>query len=58
MARKSPEPPSSGRCRGAFTASETFDVGIDLGSPMSLAYCDRAPFAFNEKISEVKVELK
>ncbi|MFZ4703386.1 MAG: hypothetical protein ACOYMG_25370, partial [Candidatus Methylumidiphilus sp.] len=24
-----------------FTASETFDVGVDLGSPVSLAYFDR-----------------
>jgi arylsulfatase len=28
-----------------FTASETFDVGIDLGSPVALDYHDRAPFA-------------
>ncbi len=27
---------------GAFTASESFDVGIDLGSPVSLEYFDRA----------------
>ena len=26
---------------GAFTASETFDVGVDLGSPVSLNYFDR-----------------
>jgi arylsulfatase len=26
----------------AFTASETFDVGVDLGSPVSLEYFDRA----------------
>ena len=30
----------------AFTASETFDVGVDLGSPVSLDYFDRRPFAF------------
>jgi hypothetical protein len=42
----------------AFTASETFDVGIDLGSPVSLDYFDRRPFAFNGKINEVRVELK
>ena len=28
---------------GAFTASESFDVGLDLGSPVSLDYFDRAP---------------
>ncbi|MCI0632562.1 MAG: sulfatase-like hydrolase/transferase, partial [Actinobacteria bacterium] len=42
----------------AFTASETFDVGVDLGSPVSLAYFDRAPFAFDGRITDVKVDLK
>jgi arylsulfatase len=42
----------------AFSASETFDVGVDLGSPVSLDYFDRRPFAFNGTIKEVKVELK
>ena len=28
----------------AFTASETFDVGTDLGSPVSRDYFDRRPF--------------
>jgi arylsulfatase len=42
----------------AFTASETFDVGIDLGSPVSIEYFDRRPFAFNGKIHEVRVEMK
>ena len=41
----------------AFTASETFDVGIDLGSPVSLRYHKKAPFKFNGKIKSVKVEL-
>ena len=43
---------------GAFTASETFDVGVDLGSPVSLDYFDRAPFKFDGKIEKVTVELK
>ena len=43
---------------GAFTASETFDVGVDLGSPVSLTYFDRAPFKFDGKIDKVVVELK
>jgi arylsulfatase len=43
---------------GAFTASETFDVGIDLGSPVSLDYFDRAPFKFEGKMKTVAVELK
>jgi arylsulfatase len=42
----------------AFTASETFDVGTDLGSPVSLDYEERRPFAFNGAIEGVKVELK
>ena len=42
----------------AFTASETFDVGVDLGSPVSLDYFDRRPFRFDGKIASVKVQLK
>jgi hypothetical protein len=43
---------------GAFTASESFDVGVDLGSTVSLVYDERRPFAFSGKINSVKVELK
>ena len=43
---------------GAFSASETFDVGIDLGSPVSFDYFDRAPFAFDGKIGAVTVDLR
>jgi arylsulfatase A-like enzyme len=42
----------------AFTASETFDVGVDLGSPVSLDYFDRRPFRFNGKIDSVRVDLR
>jgi arylsulfatase A-like enzyme len=42
----------------AFTASETLDVGIDLGSPVSLDYFDRRPFQFDGNIKSVHVELK
>jgi len=42
----------------AFTASETFDVGTDLGSPVSLDYFDRRPFRFDGKIENVGVALK
>lgn len=41
-----------------FTASETFDVGVDLGSPVARDYFERAPFKFTGKISKVQVELK
>ena len=42
----------------AFSASETFDVGVDLGSPVSLDYFERRPFAFGGRINTVDVELK
>jgi hypothetical protein len=42
----------------AFTASETFDVGIDLGSPVSLNYFERRPFEFDGQIENVTVELR
>ena len=42
----------------AFTASETFDVGVDLGSPVSRDYFERRPFKFSGKIEKVRVELK
>ncbi|MCY1444803.1 hypothetical protein D9M71_612890 [compost metagenome] len=38
-----------------FTASETFDVAEDLGSPVALDYFERAPFAFNGKVNSVQV---
>ena len=37
------------------TASETFDVGADLGSPVALDYYDRAPFRFNGKIEKIHI---
>jgi arylsulfatase len=42
----------------AFTASESFDVGTDLGSPVSRDYYDRRPFAFTGKIQKVTVALR
>ncbi|MEI6865606.1 arylsulfatase [Flavicella sp.] len=41
----------------AFSASETFDVGIDLGSPVSFEYFEKAPFKFNGKINSVNITL-
>ncbi len=40
---------------GTFTASETFDVGADLGSPVALDYYDRSPFKFNGKIEKIHI---
>jgi arylsulfatase len=42
----------------AFTATETFDVGVDLGSTVALDYFDRRPFKFEGKITRLDVELK
>jgi arylsulfatase len=42
----------------AFTATETFDVGVDLGSPVSVNYSDRRPFELDGKIHQVRVELQ
>ncbi|MGO4836665.1 arylsulfatase, partial [Rhizobiaceae sp. 2RAB30] len=39
-----------------FTANDAFDVGRDSYSPVSLAYFDRKPFAFNGTIQHLKVE--
>jgi hypothetical protein len=39
-----------------FTASETFDVGMDLGSPVALDYHERAPFKFNGKIEKIHIK--
>jgi arylsulfatase len=43
---------------GAFSASETFDVGVDLGSTVSLDYFDRRPFRFDGNIEKVEVILR
>ncbi|MDG1873659.1 MAG: arylsulfatase [Mariniblastus sp.] len=42
----------------AFTASESFDVGLDLGSTVSLDYMDQRPFAFEGVIHKMTVNLK
>jgi arylsulfatase len=39
-----------------FTANDCLDVGIALGSPVSLDYCDKAPFKFNGKIERMHVK--
>ncbi len=42
----------------AFTASESFDVGTDLGSTVSRDYFEQRPFKFNGEIGRVEVSLK
>jgi hypothetical protein len=44
-----PRPPA------VFTASDSLDIGIALGSPVSLDYCEKAPFEFNGTIEQVHV---
>ncbi len=39
-----------------FTANDCLDIGIALGSPVSLDYYDKAPFKFNGTIDQVHVE--
>ena len=41
-----------------FSHTATFDVGRDVGPPVSLQYYDQAPFAFNGKINSVDVHYK
>ncbi|WP_271407951.1 arylsulfatase [Pseudomonas sp. Q1-7] len=38
-----------------FTASETFDVAEDLGSPVALDYFERAPFAFDGTVRDLHI---
>ena len=42
--------------QSGFTASETFDVGVDLGSPVSFDYLERVPFKFNGKIKKINIK--
>ena len=41
-----------------FTANDCLDIGVSLGSPVSLDYYDKAPFKFNGTIQNVHVEYK
>jgi len=38
-----------------FSANECFDIGQDLGSPVSENYFDRAPFTYNGDIRDLEV---
>lgn len=39
-----------------FTSNATFDIGVDLDSPVALDYFDQAPFAFNGKIGKTEIK--
>jgi arylsulfatase A-like enzyme len=43
---------------GRFSATETLDIGMDLGSTVSMDYHDKAPFAFTGTIKNVTIDLK
>jgi hypothetical protein len=38
-----------------FTSNATFDIGIDLDSPVSLDYFDQAPLPFNGTIGKTVI---
>jgi arylsulfatase len=40
-----------------FSATETMDIGMDLGSAVSIEYADQRPFAFTGKIDKVTIDL-
>lgn len=39
-----------------FTASETFDVGMDYGSGVAMEYHDKIPFKFTGKINKLNIK--
>jgi arylsulfatase A-like enzyme len=41
-----------------FSATETLDIGMDLGATVAETYQAQAPFAFTGKIARVTIELK
>jgi arylsulfatase len=41
-----------------FTANDCFDVGSDLGSPVSEAYFNKAPYALNGEVKKLSVVYK
>lgn len=43
---------------GRFSATETLDIGMDLGATVSAAYREQAPFEFTGTIKDVSIQLK
>jgi arylsulfatase len=41
----------------AFSASELFDLGVELGSTGSLVYFDRRPLRFDGTIAKLELKL-
>jgi hypothetical protein len=42
---------------GRFSATETLDVGMDLGAAASAAYHEQLPFAFTGIVKSVEIEI-
>ena len=42
---------------GRFSATETFDIGMDLGSVVSPAYREHAPYPFTGTIDNIVIEV-
>ncbi len=40
-----------------FSATETLDIGVDLGAPVMPAYREKLPYKFNGKIKKVDLEV-
>jgi arylsulfatase len=43
---------------GRFSATETLDIGMDLGSVVTPAYMENAPFAFTGRIETVRIDFR
>jgi hypothetical protein len=39
-----------------FTANDCLEIGMALGSPVSLDYYDKVPFKFNGRVEQVEVK--
>ncbi|MEA1998422.1 MAG: arylsulfatase, partial [Euryarchaeota archaeon] len=39
-----------------FTASESFDVGMDYGSGVAMEYAHHIPYKFNGKINKINIK--
>ena len=42
-------------CHCTSQVTSTFDIGSDVGSPVSLDYFEQSPFAFNGTVSTTKI---
>ena len=40
-----------------FSADETFDIGLDTGTPVIESYVDKMPFRFTGKLNQLVVDI-